>query len=245
MRQTDPISGHSTDSALLPSTGGASTQVSSKATRPRRGGRLTEERRREIVALVAPLFLDRGYEQVTIDDIVARIGGSKRTLYDKFHGKAGLFEIVIKEYCASVHRDLFTGVGQRASVERQLIAIGMNFLNMILDARILLLHRLMVSMGQNFPSVAQMFFESGPQRAYRLIADWIERQQKAGKIGPGDALVMAELFLDMLTGKHQLALLTSSFDARSPQAITTTVKAAAKIFLYGAAPSARGARASI
>ena len=38
------------------------------------GGRLTEERRREIVALVAPLFLEHGYEQVSIDDIVERTG---------------------------------------------------------------------------------------------------------------------------------------------------------------------------
>ncbi|MGA8001655.1 MAG: helix-turn-helix domain-containing protein, partial [Pseudolabrys sp.] len=68
-----------------------------KRSQPRRGGRLTEERQREIVALVAPLFLERGYEQVSIDDIVERIGGSKRTLYERFGGKAGLFEIVISE----------------------------------------------------------------------------------------------------------------------------------------------------
>ena len=65
-----------------------------KRAQPRRGGRLTEERQREIVALVAPLFLERGYEQVTIDDFVERFGGSKRTLYERFGGKAGLFEIV-------------------------------------------------------------------------------------------------------------------------------------------------------
>src|SRR4249919_4267819 len=102
-----------------------------KRSRPRRGGRLTEERRREIVALVAPLFLERGYEQVSIDDIVERIGGSKRTLYERFGGKAGLFAIVISEYCASVHRDLFAGVDQNAGLEKQLTAIGKNFLSMI------------------------------------------------------------------------------------------------------------------
>jgi AcrR family transcriptional regulator len=231
----------SNDSAKLPSARAASSQISAEAARPRRGGRLTEERRQEIVALVAPLFLERGYEQVTIDDIVERIGGSKRTLYERFGGKAGLFEIVIKEYCASVHRDLFTGVEQHASVEKQLIAIGAHFLNMILDPRILEQHRLMVSMGRSFPSVAQMFFQLGPQSAYVLIAGWIERQQKAGKIGVGDALIMAELFLDMLTGKHQLALLTSSFDSTSPQEIAKTVKAAAKLFLHGAAAQKTGA----
>jgi hypothetical protein len=97
----------------------------------------------------------------------------------------------------------------------------------------------MVSMGRNFPSVAQMFFEAGPQSAYDLIAGWIERQQKAGKIGPGNAAIMSELFLDMLTGKHQLALLTSSSALTSPQKIAGTIKAAANLFLRGAATAAK------
>ena len=189
----------SNDRSKSTATADSATETSATA-RPRRGGRLTEERRQEIVALVAPLFLERGYEQVTIDDIVERIGGSKRTLYERFRGKAGLFEIVIKEYCASVQRDLFTGIDMNASMEKQLVTIGTHFLNMILDPRILEQHRLMVSMGRNFPSVAQMFFQLGPHSAYSLIAGWIERQQRAGKIGPGDAMTMAELFLDMLTG---------------------------------------------
>ena len=199
----------------------------------RRGGRLTEARQREIVAAVAPLFIERGYEQVTIDDIVERIGGSKRTLYERFGGKAGLFEAVITEYCASVQRDLFAAVDQSSSLEKQLIAIGTHFLTMILHSRILEQHRLMVAMGRNFPKVARLFYQLGPASAYSLVAGWILRQQKAGKIGAGDATVMAELFLDMLTGKHQLALLTSSFDETSPAAIARTVKAAAKVFLNG------------
>jgi TetR/AcrR family transcriptional repressor of mexJK operon len=205
-----------------------------KRAQPRRGGRLTEERQREIVALVAPLFLERGYEQVTIDDIVERIGGSKRTLYERFGGKAGLFEIVITEYCASVQRDMFAAVDKSAGLEKQLTAIGTHFLNMILHRRILEQHRLMVSMGRSFPSVARLFYQLGPISAYSLVAGWMERQQKAGKLGPGDPTILAELFLDMLTGKHQLALLTSSHEATSPDGIARTIKAAATLFLNGA-----------
>jgi AcrR family transcriptional regulator len=214
----------------------AARRRTARANPPRRGGRVTDARRREIVELVAQLFLERGYEQLTIDDIVARVGGSKRTLYERFGGKAGLFEMVIREYCAAVHRDMFKDVARHASVEKQLISLGSHFLNMILNPRILEQHRLMVSMGRNFPALAQMFFKAGPQRAYELIADWIREQQANGELAPGDALTMAELFLDMLTGKHQLALLTSSFDATSPHEINKTVKAAARLFLNGAGP---------
>jgi TetR/AcrR family transcriptional regulator, mexJK operon transcriptional repressor len=217
--------------------GPAKNRNAARANGPRRGGRLTEARRKEIVELVAPLFLDRGYERVTIDDIVELIGGSKRTLYDRFGGKAGLFEMVIKDYCANVLRDLFTGVDKHASVEKQLIALGTHFLNMILSPRILDTHRLMVSMGRTFPAVAQIIFKAGPQVAYKLFADWIRQLQADGRLGPGDPLTHAELFLDMLIGKHQLALLTSSFDATSPQEIKKTVRAAARLFLNGARSS--------
>lgn len=219
-----------------------SRTVKPTAAAPRRGGRLTDKRRQEIVELVAPLFLERGYDQVSIDEIVRRIGGSKRTLYERFGGKAGLFEMVIKAYCAKVHRDMFAGIEQHEDIEKQLVIIGTHFLNMILHPSILEQHRLMVSMGRNFPSVAQMFFQAGPQRAYDLIANWIEKQQNAGKIVRGNAAVMAELFLDMLTGKHQLALLTSSFASSCKKDIAATVKAAARVFLRGVAVTAKPAR---
>lgn len=203
--------------------------------KPRRGGRLTETRKQDIVRRAARLFLERGYEQVSIDDIVAEIGGSKRTLYARFGGKAGLFGTVIESYCAAVDRDLEAGVSASQPLEEQLVRIGTNFLGTILDPKILELHRLMVSMGKKFPSVAQMFFRLGPSSAYSIAANWIRRQQKNGAIIPGDPDQLAALFLDMLTGHFQLALLTSTAAAISDEAIERAVRLGANVFLRGAA----------
>jgi AcrR family transcriptional regulator len=202
----------------------------------RRGGRFTAARRKEVVQQAARLFLDRGYEQVTIDDIVARIGGSKRTLYSRFGGKAGLFETVIREYCADVKGDLERGVDTRQPLDEQLSRIGKNFLTSILDPKILELHRLMVSIGRNFPEVARMFFQAGPQTAYDIVAAWIRRQQANGAIAPGDPVQLAALFLDMLTGQHQLARLVSAGAWSTPRTVSATVRAATTLFLQGAAP---------
>src|SRR5260221_5170329 len=96
----------------LPSARGSLSARKLAPGKKRRGGRLTEKRRQEIVRRAVKLFLDRGYEQVSIDDIVAEIGGSKRTLYARFGGKAGLFGTVIAEYCAAVDRDLEVSVDE-------------------------------------------------------------------------------------------------------------------------------------
>ena len=199
----------------------------------RRGGRLTPKRYQEIMQQAAQLFIERGYEQVTIDDIVAKVGGSKRTLYDHFGGKADLFAAVIKEYCAREHRNLLAGVNSNSSLERQLAKIGINFLTMIFDKQTLELHRLMVSMGRNFPSVGQVFFNAGPRSAYEIVGNWIRQYQAEGKLAPGNAVQLASLFLDMLTGNQQLALLTSSIAAPTPKQIAETANTAAAIFLRG------------
>ena len=205
----------------------------SPTVKKRRGGRLTEARRNEIVRKAASLFLEKGYERVTVDDIIALVGGSKATLYSQFGGKDGLFEIVIKGYCTDV--DVAIDFDTTGDTAEQLTQIGHAFLKMVLSPRILELHRLMVSIGKRFPSITQLFYKSGPQSAYEIIAAWIEKQQAAGHLREGDPRKLAVLFHDMLIGYHQGALLFSLPKARASKSIDDTVRAAVSVFLYGTA----------
>jgi TetR/AcrR family transcriptional repressor of mexJK operon len=203
------------------------------AAKKRRGGRLTEARRGEIVRKAAQLFLDKGYERVTVDDIIAHVGGSKATLYSQFGGKDGLFEVVIKQFCADV--DVAIHFDSTGNTAEQLTQIGHAFLKMVLSPRILELHRLMVSIGKRFPSITLLFYRSGPLSAYEIIAAWIEKQQAAGKLRGGDPHELAVLFHDMLIGYHQGALLFSLPKSQVSRSIDDTVRAAVSVFLYGTA----------
>jgi len=199
----------------------------------RRGGRLTETRRNEIVRKAALLFIDRGFESVTVDDIISVVGGSKATLYSQFGGKDGLFETVIKRYCSDVSMAIhFDTSGDTAE---QLTRIGHAFLKMVLSSRILELHRLMVSIGKRFPSIAPLFYAWGPESAYKIVAAWIEKQQTAGNLRAGDPHELAVLFLDMLIGKHQLALLLSVPRMHGQKMLDETVHMAVSVFLHGTA----------
>src|SRR5688500_1436871 len=62
----------------------------------------TEQRRERIVRLAAPLFLKKGYDNVSIDEIIGVAGGSKATIYAWFGGKEGLFEAVVRQKCLDV-----------------------------------------------------------------------------------------------------------------------------------------------
>jgi TetR/AcrR family transcriptional regulator, mexJK operon transcriptional repressor len=193
---------------------------------------MSEARRQEIVRKAAALFIEKGYANVTIDEIIRLVGGSKATLYARFGGKEGLFETVIKQPCVDVTHAI--DIDPVGDVETQLTQIARTFLKSVLNPNILELHRLMVSIGKTFPAVGSFFYESGPNTAYAIVANWIRKQQAAGKLAGGNPRQLAALFLDMLIGQHQLALLTSPRQS-TPKAIDKTVRAAVALFLNGAA----------
>lgn len=212
-----------------------------KASRP--SGRFTPARRDRIVQEAAVLFLERGYEEVSIDDIVERVGGSKGTIYAWFGGKALLFEAVIREFCARTSRDLEVEFDETQPIEEQLRRFSKAFLKLILSSQSLRLHRLVVSITIRFPQLAKAFYDAGPESAYGLLQRWIERQQASGRLKPGEARQMAILFLDMLTGHHQLAGLLGIAGETSPAKVDQTTRAATRLFVesYGVAPVRAGA----
>jgi TetR/AcrR family transcriptional regulator, mexJK operon transcriptional repressor len=193
-----------------------------------------DQRRERIVRLAAPLFLKKGYDNVSIDEIIGVVGGSKATIYAWFGGKEGLFEAVVRQKCEDV--TVAIAVDSKGSLEAQLTHIGQSFLAMVLSPPILEFHRLMVSIGRTFPQAGRLFFESGPVSAYSIVATWIARHQKDGGIAADeDPYRLAVLFLDMLIGEHQLGWLTSVPRAAQRDRIDETVRIAVKVFLRGCA----------
>jgi len=195
-----------------------------------------EQRHERIVRLAAPLFLKKGYDNVSIDEIIGVVGGSKATIYAWFGGKEGLFEAVVRQECRDVTMAIH--VDATGSLEAQLTEIGQSFLAMVLSPPILEFHRLMVSIGRTFPEIGRLFYETGPASAYQIVATWIAKQQKAGHIIEEDPYRLAVLFLDMLIGEHQLSWLTSMPRAARRDKINETVRIAVKVFLRGCATPA-------
>ncbi|MGV3635611.1 MAG: TetR/AcrR family transcriptional regulator [Pseudorhodoplanes sp.] len=198
-----------------------------------------DPRRERLVRLAAPLFLKKGYDNVSIDDIIAVAGGSKATIYAWFGGKQGLFEAVVRQKCDDV--TLAIDIDAGGTLEEQLTNIGHSFLAMVLTPPILEFHRLMVSIGRTFPEAGRLFFQSGPILAYAIVAKWVERHQKEGRLIDEDPYRLAVLFLDMLIGEHQLGWLTSMPRAAQKAKIDETVRVAVRVFLGGCqTPSQKG-----
>ena len=55
----------------------------------------TEKKRTRIIEVATELFIEQGYKDTSLDQIVAICGGSKQTLYRYFSNKEGLFVEVL------------------------------------------------------------------------------------------------------------------------------------------------------
>ena len=67
----------------------------------RRKKRMPVEQRQEVLLKVAAeVFLEKGYSATSLDEIISRAGGSRRTIYTQFGGKEGLFKTLVMEITA-------------------------------------------------------------------------------------------------------------------------------------------------
>src|SRR5271170_3797805 len=110
-------------------------------------------RLRSLTDMAADMFLEQGYVSVSLDTLIARVGGSRRNI-SRFGGKEGLFFEVVTQLCADLERP-FTELKICHEDERTaLTQFGESVLAFVLQPRALALHRLMVAEGARTSKLA-------------------------------------------------------------------------------------------
>jgi AcrR family transcriptional regulator len=163
--------------------------------RTRRG----DEKSAQIRSTATELFLTRGYEAVSVDEIVRAVGGSKTNVYNHFHNKEGLFVAIVKGLCEDLLASFVTIDVSALGVEEGLRSLALALLGILLQDRHLAFQRLVIAEAPRFPALGRAWFESGPETSRTIIAQFIEEQQRAGRLRRSDPHQSATLFHDMIT----------------------------------------------
>ena len=89
------------------------------APRAPRWERRKESRPAELIAAALDLFVERGFAATRLDEVAARAGVSKGTLYLYFDSKEDLFKAVIRETIVPLLSDFQRSMDSRAqSIQR-------------------------------------------------------------------------------------------------------------------------------
>lgn len=195
----------------------------------KRGRRPDPAKNAAILAAAQTLFLEHGYS-VSIDDIAAAAGVSKQTVYARFASKEELFEASVRAGADKLMGALFKA-GEHMSVAEALAELGLRYQEIILDPGRVSMQRLLIAQAQQFPDLAQRFFESGPGYVHERLAEYLETENTKGRLDIADPAEAAQQFLGLVKGGDQLAALLSVHDGGDKKERREKVKRAVDAFL--------------
>ncbi|MBK7662201.1 MAG: TetR/AcrR family transcriptional regulator [Sterolibacteriaceae bacterium] len=136
-----------------------------------RFSRRKEARPQELTAAALSLFVERGFAATKLDDVAARAGVSKGTLYLYFDSKEALFTAVIREGIVPALEQgeaLFQCHGD--DPERLLREILLGWWELIGATDLGGIPKLMMAEAQNFPEVAKFYFDEVMGRGRALVS---------------------------------------------------------------------------
>lgn len=164
--------------------------------------RRPEERPAQIVDAALAEFSERGLEASRMEDIAARAGVSKATIYLYFPGKEELFREVVHRSLTGLKEalgSLEVGVTARSSLEA-LVGVVWDELR---SARFYDVYRLVLAEVNTMPELAREYAREvrGPiTEASRPV---LERGVREGEFRPGDVSVWSRMLMALLV-KHAL-----------------------------------------
>jgi AcrR family transcriptional regulator len=151
---------------------------------PRR--RRKEARPSELTAAALALFVEKGFAGTRLDDVAARAGVSKGTLYLYFESKEALFKAVIEEgmvaALAAAEQRLSDFHGSAAELLQQLL---FGWWEQIGQTPMAGVSKLIACESSNFPEVAQYYHDRVLTRGRALAAHDAAARRGQRRVSPG------------------------------------------------------------
>lgn len=205
--------------------------VMARGTAPQPGRPSAGDQRREaIVEAAYTLFMERGYESVSMDDIIGVSGGSKATLYKFFGSKEGVLKAVIASLADKMLQGFNVEFPSGRTIRDGLQHIGTVLTELALSDNAINQHRHAATHARAYPDVARLWYESGPKRSIAGIAAFLRRETAAGRLRVDDPERAAWLFSGMLLFQDNMRRLVGLPPAKRSE-MKKTIDRVVDIFL--------------
>ena len=185
----------------------AATKARSAARAPARSGRppneLAGEVEERILDAARKVFLNRGFEGASIEEIAGVARSGKPTIYARFGDKKALFTAAVTRYGVAKQSRLLNFSPSGKSLEERLANIGESVLQEVLTPEWIGLLRLAIAEARRFPDLGSIVIrmrERGGEIMIRLLGEAAE----SGEVGtfpafsPDRLPVTARYFIDLI-----------------------------------------------
>lgn len=146
-------------------------------------------------------FLDRGFEQATIEAIAADMNMTKRTVYARYPGKAELFLAAlrrgIESYAPPPERIAATLADD---LEQSLVNLARLRIELIRTPQGLKLQRIINTEAYRHPEIFTLYYELAARPTVDFLADLLRAEADAGRLAIEEPVLAANVFMSMVVG---------------------------------------------
>jgi AcrR family transcriptional regulator len=228
---------HDWREAASPNMAGCMTASDSEA--KSRAGRPTRDqaaaRQLELLDTALDMFLDKGFEQTTMEGVAAAVGMTKRTIYARYDDKAALFLATVQR---AIERSIVPEEELRAldtgDLSETLIAIARMRVAFVTTPAGLKLQRIINTESYRFPAIFTLSYDQSARPVVEFLADLLRRHDSAGAVGIDRPEMAARLFMSMVVGGPVRIIVSGN--TLSPEEIDDRITYAVRLFLNGVRP---------
>ena len=148
------------------------------------------------------VFLKRGYQSASLDEIAETAPASKPTIYAHFPGKQALFEAVVARVIEGLTN--FEGFAPKGrSVQDKLAGLGIEVVERFIDETIGIT-RVTIAEADRFPALSRQVHKHGRDRAaavvFQVLSDATSALSRGAKgpFGPKRSVSTAQIFMDLI-----------------------------------------------
>jgi TetR/AcrR family transcriptional regulator, mexJK operon transcriptional repressor len=211
----------------------------------------SERKRQSLLRVATGIFLEKGFDGASMDEVAAKAAVSKPTVYKYFTDKERLFAEVVRATTVQMDelvRLVAENLTAQTSAEPGLTVLAQRFLTALMKPDILRLRRLVIANADRFPEVSRSWYEQGFERALATLAAGFQSLADRRLLKLDDPMLAAHHFVGLLLWIPINKAMFTGDHRSSPDALKKTAAAAVRAFLsgYGPAtpPANRSARVS-
>lgn len=205
-----------------------------------RAGRPTREqaeaRHEELLDQALDHFLDKGFEQATIEAIAADVGMTKRTVYARYADKASLFRAAVRRAIERyvIPEDRIRATEIPGELFQTLTNIAMLRIDLVASPQGLKLQRIIQTESYRFPDIFTDTYELGALPTVKFLAKLLRRETEAGRLAVEDPFTAANAFMSLVVSGPVRFILAAS--PLPPEELQKNVAFGVRLFLDGARP---------
>lgn len=150
--------------------------------RTQRWQRRKDARPAEVLEAALDVFFDKGFAAARLEDIAARAGVSKGTIYLYFESKDDVFEALVRSIPMPNVEQLRALAADKTIPADKMLRRVLTFMGGILrDERMIKFPRLIIGEGGRFPKLAESYKREVISRGVAIIGAIIERGIEEGR----------------------------------------------------------------